>query len=72
MYYESGIYQHVTGSVAGGHAVMLVGYGEEDGIPFWNVKNSWSNIFGENGYFRIIRGQNECGIEDQCYLLTVK
>ena len=47
MYFESGIYQHVTGSVAGGHAVMLVGYGEEDGIPFWNVKNSWSNIFGE-------------------------
>ena len=72
MYYESGIYQHLKGFLEGGHAVLAVGYGIEDGIPFWNVKNSWGPSWGENGYFRIIRGQDECGIEDSCFLLTVE
>ncbi|KAH0573016.1 Cathepsin B [Spironucleus salmonicida] len=70
MYYESGIYEHTSGSLEGGHAVMFVGYGEENGTPYWTVKNSWGNSFGENGFFRIIRGQNECEIEDACFLLT--
>ena len=72
MYYESGVYQHLKGYMEGGHAVLAVGYGEEDGIPYWNVKNSWGPDWGENGFFRIIRGQDECGIEDSCYLLTVE
>ncbi|KAH0574828.1 Cathepsin B [Spironucleus salmonicida] len=70
MYYDSGIYQHVSGNEEGGHAVMIVGYGEENDVPYWIIKNSWGKDFGENGFFRILRGQNECGIEDQCYLIT--
>jgi hypothetical protein len=29
------------------------------------VANSWNPYWGEKGYFRILRGNNECGIEDE-------
>lgn len=63
--YASGIYHHVTGGMAGGHAVKLVGWGVEDGVKYWKVANSWNPYWAEKGYFRIKRGNNECGIEDQ-------
>mmetsp|Transcript_61852 Transcript_61852/g.143954 ORF Transcript_61852/g.143954 Transcript_61852/m.143954 type:complete len:365 (+) Transcript_61852:45-1139(+) len=62
--YASGIYHHVTGHMAGGHAVKFVGWGVEDGVKYWKVANSWNPYWGEQGYFRIRRGSNECGIED--------
>ncbi|CAL5993014.1 Cathepsin_B [Hexamita inflata] len=69
MYYKSGIYQHKSGASQGGHAVVFVGYGEEKGVKYWVVRNSWGTSWGERGYFRIIRGNNECGIEHECYLI---
>lgn len=57
--------QHVTGSYEGGHAIRIVGWGTEDGVAYWKVANSWNPYWGENGYFRILRGKNECGIEGQ-------
>jgi len=62
--YGSGIYHHVTGEQAGGHAVKLVGFGEDEGVKYWRIANSWNPYWGEEGYFRIRRGVDECGIED--------
>ncbi|XP_032075357.1 dipeptidyl peptidase 1 [Thamnophis elegans] len=71
MYYSGGIYHH-TGLMdpfnpfeLTNHAVLLVGYGSDphSGEPFWIVKNSWGTSWGEEGYFRIRRGSDECAIE---------
>ena len=70
-YYKSGVWTGVNPARAHGgcsktlldHAVLLTGYGvETDGTPYWSIKNSWSADWGEDGYFRIVRGQGECGV----------
>jgi len=50
------------------HAVTLVGYGTENGVAYWIVKNSWGTSWGEKGYFRIRRGNGTCGVN--CYITT--
>ncbi|VDO79346.1 unnamed protein product [Haemonchus placei] len=62
--YKSGIYRHTAGGSQGLHAVKMIGWGTENGTDYWIIANSWNNDWGENGYFRMIRGINDCGIED--------
>ncbi|KAK6016646.1 papain family cysteine protease [Ostertagia ostertagi] len=80
-------YNHTAGALRGGHAVKMIGWGTENGTPYWICSNSWNSDWGENGllllllrlskmistvevlpnshsgFFRIIRGLDECGIE---------
>ncbi len=57
--YRTGVYRHVTGTLAGGHCVTLIGY--DDAQSCWIGRNSWGAGWGDGGYFRIAYG--ECGIE---------
>ena len=68
--YKSGV---ITGDSCGtnlDHGVLVVGYGEEDGVLYWLVKNSWSSSWGMDGYVKIERSTSTndpgvCGIAMQ-------
>merc|ERR1711971_394674 len=61
--YKSGVYQHVAGKPLGGHAIRILGWGVDEGTPYWLVANSWNYDWGDKGTFKIIRGKDHCGIE---------
>ena len=52
------------GKKISGHAVEIVGWGIEGTTPFWWIKNTWGEKWGINGYFKMIRGENNCDIEN--------
>lgn len=57
------------GKSTGGHAISLVGWGEENSTPYWWAKNSWGTTWGIQGYFKILRGKNMCNIENNILAL---
>merc|ERR1719360_46125 len=59
--YSSGVFAGCSGS-ATDHAITVVGYGTEDGVDYWLIKNSWGTSWGEDGYIKLKRGVNMCGI----------
>jgi len=63
--YKTGVYQHVHGKALGGHAIRILGWGVEDSTPYWLIANSWNTDWGDNGYIKILRGKDHCGIESQ-------
>lgn len=73
--YRSGVYRHTRLSESmppefrkrGWHSVRIVGWGVDRSqyrpIKYWLCANSWGSNWGENGYFRIVRGEDESQIE---------
>lgn len=75
---DSRVFQHYTGGVLTSsecgtsldHGVLVVGYGEEAGLEYWLVKNSWGVSWGDEGYIKIQRSDSKndegiCGIAMQ-------
>jgi len=67
--YTGGVYRHTTGSLAGYHAIGVVGYSEDE--QCWICKNSWGPDWGDSGWFKIGYGEAEIdtrfpmyGVED--------
>jgi cathepsin B len=63
--YKSGVYHHVSGGLAGYHAVKMIGWGidKKDNTPYWILYNSWGTSWGMKGEFWVKRGTNECHME---------
>ena len=67
-FYEKGVFEDSSTTV--NHAVVLVGYGVDDstGEKFWKIRNSWGVGFGEQGYIRVKRSDDDdtnCGMDDE-------
>jgi cathepsin C len=45
------------------HSVLCVGWGEENGMKYWLVQNSWGTKWGDQGFFKIRRGTDDLAIE---------
>jgi C1A family cysteine protease len=72
-YYKSGIYNGAEcRGIEVNHAVALVGYGTENGVDFWKIRNSWGPGWGEKGNGRILRNKgNVCGIAADVWCIAV-
>jgi C1A family cysteine protease len=64
-YYKSGIYHHLRREIrhTGHHAVLIIGWGNSNGVDYWIVKNSWGTDWGEAGYFNIVMNDSRIGIQ---------
>jgi len=69
--YKGGIFNYKGNESDVDHDVEVVGWGEENGVPFWKVRNSWGTYWGEDGFFRIVRGKNNLRIEESCAFATL-
>lgn len=66
--YEQGIFDSCGKNAIINHAVAMFGYGEESGVKYWNIQNSWGGTWGEQGYMRLLRHEDEnawCGTDNK-------
>ncbi|XP_018898287.2 cathepsin B [Bemisia tabaci] len=61
--YKSGVYKRLSMERLGRHAVRVIGWGTERGLPYWLILNSWNEYWGDNGQVKVLRGSNHCEIE---------
>ena len=63
--YRYGVLNSSSCGTSTDHAVLLVGWGNDNGQDYWLVKNSWDTTWGEYGYVRlaIVEGLGMCGVQ---------
>ncbi|KAL3071666.1 hypothetical protein niasHS_016341 [Heterodera schachtii] len=60
------IYEHSANSTLRknvAHSLKVFGWGEEKGVKFWHMANTFGADWGNAGMFRMRRGTDECRIE---------
>eukprot|EP01133_Synstelium_polycarpum_P010924 gene10924-12731_t len=65
-FYIGGVFDIPCGSILT-HGILITGFGSETNDfghikPYWIVKNSWGEVWGEKGFFKILRGSGECAL----------
>ena len=66
--YKSGVFTGVCGTNLD-HGVLAVGYGTENGLDYYKLKNSWGVSWGEQGYIKLARGDEYNNGKGQCGVL---
>jgi hypothetical protein len=66
--YQDGVYRAPSNGCTPGsantinHALLIIGFGTDNGQDYWLVQNSWGTGWGQGGFAKIARGSNTCGI----------
>jgi len=48
------------------HVISIVGWGVDAGTKYWIIRNSWGQFWGEMGYIRLVKGQDQLSVEEDC------
>jgi len=71
MNYLGGVMNTPCASTTLDHSVLAVGYGSENGLDYWIIKNSWGTGWGDGGFIKMARNAgNMCQIADYVILPT--
>ena len=65
--YSGGVFRDDTGAKSLDHSISVLGWGtDENGTDYWIGRNSWGTYWGETGFFKIVKGVDNLGIEGNC------
>jgi len=75
-FYKSGVFDDPTCTTQLNHGMTVIGWGHVASggadVPYWQLRNMWSQNWGENGYIRVVRGKNMCGLAESASYPNLK